>query len=269
MAEDPLTPGSTAARRELRLPDGRPVWCTSPAEASLIWREITGDGFYRHAAGRLRPGDTVLDIGANVGLASIAFATAQPDLRVIAAEPVPDTFACLRANLDRYVPGGIAARTAVAATSGTRSLTYYPSAPGNSGLYADRHADDARTRTFMRNGGLDDKSIDVLIQGLHEGRTLEVPATTVSELIRTHATAYVAMLKIDVERAELDVVQGVDPDDWARIGAVVAEVHDEAGRLTEFRTLLQKVGMSTRVRQDPALRGTDVYELYADREQPR
>jgi FkbM family methyltransferase len=269
MTGDPTMSGSAAMRREWCLPDGRSVWCTSPGEASLIWREITGDGFYRRAAEHLRPGDTVLDIGANVGLASIAFATAQPGLRVIAAEPVPDTFECLRANLGRYIPGGIAVQTAVAATPGTRNLTYYPSAPGNSGLYADRHADDALTRAFMRNGGLDDKSIDLLVEGLHDGRTLAVPVATVSELIQAHTIAHVAMLKIDVERAELDVVRGVDTDDWPRIGAVVAEVHDETGRLAEFCTLLEEVGLSTHVRQDPALRGTEVYELYADREDPR
>jgi FkbM family methyltransferase len=269
MTADPSISVPGVLRRKLRLPEGRTVWCTSPAEASLMWREITGDGSYRRAARSLRPGDTVLDIGANIGLVSIAFASAQPDLRVIAVEPVPDTFHCLQANLDRYVAGSVAVRAAVAAGPGTRNLTYYPAAPGNSGLYADRQADDALTRTFMRNGGMDDESIDLLIEGLHEGHTISVPGTTVSELVRAYGIAHVAMLKIDVERAEMDVLRGVDRADWARIGAVVAEVHDEAGRLAEFGALLREAGMSPRVRQDPDLRGTNIYEVYADREESR
>lgn len=260
-----MTGSDTAARRRLRLPDGRLVWCTRPAEASLMWREVSGDGFYRSASSRLRPGDAVLDIGANVGLVSIAFAAENPGLRVIAAEPVPDTFECLRANLDQHVPGGTAVRTAVAATVGTQQLTYYPDAPGNSGLYADRQADDALTRTFMRNGGIDDESIDLLIEGLHDGHSLEVPVTTVSALLREHGIGRVALLKVDVERAELDVLRGVAPADWPRIDAVVAEVHDEQQRLAEFCDVLRAAGLSPSTRQDPSLSGTELYEVYGER----
>ncbi|MEV1046172.1 FkbM family methyltransferase [Streptomyces sp. NPDC049916] len=260
-----MTDPSTAERRRLRLPDGRLVWCTRPAEASLMWREVSGEGFYREASRGLRPGDVVLDIGANVGLVSIAFATGSPGLRVIAAEPVPDTFDCLRANLEEHVPGGLAVRTAVAAAPGTRRFTYYPDAPGNSGLYADREADDALTRIFMRNGGIDDESIDLLIEGLHDGHSLDVPVTTVSSLLREHGIGRVALLKVDVERAELDVLRGVDPADWPRIDAVVAEVHDERNRLAEFCELLRAAGLSTRTRQDPALGGTELHEVYGDR----
>ncbi|MEV6347163.1 FkbM family methyltransferase [Actinoplanes sp. NPDC051851] len=259
----------TGTHRELRLPDGRAVWCTSPGEASLMWREATGDGFYRHAAQLLRPGDTVLDVGANVGLVSMAFADAQPRLRVIAVEPVPDTFACLEANLARWVPGAVAIRTAVAAVPGQRSLTYYPAAPGNSGLYADRLADDAMTRTYMRNSGMDDEFIELLVEGLHEGRELPVPVTTVSELMRAYDVGTVALLKVDVERAEMDVLRGVAGADWARIDAVVAEVHDEDGRLADFCALLREAGLPAQVRQDPGLVGTGLFEILAHREAGR
>ncbi|MDO0931196.1 FkbM family methyltransferase [Streptomyces sp. DG2A-72] len=254
-----------AARQEVSLPDGRRVSCTSPAEALLIWREATGSGLYGLAARELRPHDSVLDIGANVGLVSIAFTDAQRTLRIVAAEPVPDVFACLRDNITRHVPGATAVRTAVGAASGVQDFTYYPAAPGNSGLYADRAADDALTRTFLRHGGLDEEAVDMMIDGLHDGRTIQVPVTTVSDLMSEQDLRSVALLKVDVERAELDVLRGVDAADWPRIGAVVAEVHDEGGRLTQLSELLRDVGFSLRVRQDPALRGTELYEVYAYR----
>ena len=260
-----MTGSHTAERRLLRLPDGRQVWCTRPGETSLMWREVTGDGFYRRAIEQLRPGGVVLDVGANVGLVSIALSAANPGVRIVAAEPVPDTFECLRANVEQHVPGGVAVRTAVAATAGVREMTYYPEAPGNSGLYADRQADDALTRSFMRNGGLDDESIDLLVEGLHEGRIIEVEVTTVSGLLRGYDVDRVALLKVDVERAELDVLRGVDAADWARIDAVVAEVHDERGRLAEVRGLLHAAGLSTETRQDPGLSGTELYEVYGVR----
>ncbi|MFJ9692469.1 FkbM family methyltransferase [Kitasatospora sp. NPDC101183] len=256
-------PGAT--RREVNLPDGRRVSCTSPAEALLIWREATGEGLYGLAARQLRPRDTVLDIGANIGLVSIAFADAQRPLRIVSAEPVPDVFACLRDNLARHVPGATPVRTAVGAAPGVQDFTYYPAAPGNSGLYADREADDALTRTFLRHNGLDEEAVDMMVEGLHEGRNIQVPVTTVSALMREHDLRSVALLKVDVERAELDVLRGVDAEDWPRIGAVVAEVHDEGDRLAELSGLLRGAGFSLRVRQDPALVGTELYEVHAHR----
>ena len=41
------------------------------------------------------------------------------------------------------------------------------------------------------------------------------------------------LLKIDTQRAEMDVLVGVDPPDWARIKQVVMELHDQVGTETE------------------------------------
>ena len=230
----------------------------------LLWREVSGDSFYRRAAGRLRSNDTVLDIGANIGLTSILFADVQPAIRVIAVEPAPAIFACLARNLDAYLRHGHAVQTAVGASSGRLPFTYYPEATGNSGLYADRAADDAVTRTFLRNSGLADDEITLMIDGLHVGERMTVEVTTVSELLRVHGVAEVALLKIDVERAELDVLRGIADGDWPRIRSVVAEVHDEH-RLTAFCDGLRERGFALHINQEDAFRGTGLFEIHAER----
>ncbi|MEU1785771.1 FkbM family methyltransferase [Streptomyces sparsogenes] len=255
--------------RSYRLDDGRRVWCTSPAEAGSLWREMTAeDGYYRQAATRLRPGDTVLDVGANIGLASLAFAGAQPAARITAVEPVPALFDCLERNLADQVPGARALRVAVGAAPGRASMVYYPGAPANSSLYADREADDRLSRTFLRNSGIDEESAEVIVGDLHaNGETIEVEVTTVSEVLRSNGLAEVALLKIDVERAERDVLAGIEPGDWPRIGSIVAEVDDGApGGLDAFCKQLHAQGFTTRVRQDETLRGTDIHEVDAVRE---
>ncbi|MCF6525329.1 FkbM family methyltransferase [Streptomyces sp. JJ36] len=224
---------------------------------------MSSEGFYRRAAARLRPGDVVVDVGANVGLASLAFAEAQPEARIIALEPVPELFSCLEENLAAHVRNGTAVRAAVCDAPGVRTLQYYPEAPGNSGLYADREADDEVTRTYLRNGGMDEESIELLVEDLHEGRPVEVDAVTVSQVLDRHGIAEVALLKVDVERAELDVLRGVGDGDWSRIRNVVAEVHDDEGRLDAVRALLHDRGFVSRVRQDPGLKGTRLYEVDA------
>jgi FkbM family methyltransferase len=47
----------------------------------------------------LSPGALCLDVGANIGVVSIALAAQRPDCRIIAFEPIPDNANCLRHNI--------------------------------------------------------------------------------------------------------------------------------------------------------------------------
>ncbi|MFD6356804.1 FkbM family methyltransferase [Nocardia tengchongensis] len=253
--------------QQFRLDNDRTVTCTSPAEARMLWREtIAADGLYQHAAAHLRPEEIVLDIGANIGLVTMMFAEKCPGIGVIAAEPVPMIFHCLQRNMAAHVPHGVSLRVAVGAVPGTLPFTWYPQASANSGLYADRERDDENTRIFLRNSGLDDESIGYITAGLHDGEQIDVDVTTVSAVLAEHAPdAQIGLLKVDVERAELDVLRGISETDWPRIRAVVAEVHDTDGRLAQFCELLSRHGLSPRDRQDPSLAGTELHEVYAAR----
>ncbi|MFE4976930.1 FkbM family methyltransferase [Kitasatospora sp. NPDC056651] len=250
--------------RELALPDGPTVWCTSVPATTAMWREMRPPGTYHRAVERLG-GGTVVDVGANVGLLSLLCARRRPGLVVVAAEPVPELYACLTRNLAAHVGEWRAEQVAVGATGGELPFTYYPQAPGNSGLYADAAADDAITRTYLLNTGLDPEDAAELTEGVHRGIGYSVRVVTVSELIERHRIDRVALLKVDVERAELDVLRGVEPRHWPRIDAVVAEVHDERDRLAACVELLRSRGFTVTVTQDPLLADTVLYDLEAVR----
>ncbi|MFJ9929483.1 FkbM family methyltransferase [Streptomyces misionensis] len=258
--------GAPPARpRRIALPDGPEVWCTSVPAATTMWREMAPPGTYDRAAASLTEGATVLDIGANIGLMSVLCARKAPAVRVIAAEPAPELFACLRLNLELHCASWEAECVAVADRPGELPFTYYPQAPGNSGLFADPVADREVTRRYLTNTGLDPEDAAELTEGLHEGVAYRVPAVTVSELIRRHRVARVDLLKVDVERAELDVLRGVADEDWPRVDRVVAEAHDEDGRLARCERLLRSKGFEVTVSQDPLLTGTVLYEVEAGR----
>ncbi|MEV0342464.1 FkbM family methyltransferase [Nocardia sp. NPDC050713] len=257
----------TTALQQLRLDDGRTVTCTSPAEARMLWGETTSaHGFYRRAAEHLRPGDIALDIGANIGLTAMMFADICPGIQVIAVEPAPMTYRCLDRNIAAHVPAGLSLELAVGASPGTQAFTWYPRASANSGFFADREADDQATRIYLRNCGLDDKAIGLITHGLHEGVPLQVEVTTVSAILDEHCRdREIGLLKVDVERAELDVLRGITDTDWRRIHAVVAEIHDIEDRLREVRELFDQHGMSVQAQQDPRLVGTEIHEVFATR----
>jgi 31-O-methyltransferase len=250
---------------ECTLPDGRRITCVSVAEAMVLWGEATGEGLYRSAAEDLMPGGTVLDIGANIGMVSLMLGGKVPDLRIIAVEPAPTTFACLEANLAAHLPQAVALRSVVCERAGERSFTYYPKSTGNSGMFADRDADDENTRIFMRNSGIAGEFIEEMVKDLHVGVEMTVPALTVSDLIRRYTLREVSLLKVDVERAEHLVLRGIEPRHWPLVRRVVAEVHDEGDRMKTMTGLLERHGFTVDVVQNPQLAGTSLYELDARR----
>ena len=66
----------------------------------------------------------------------------------------------------------------------------------------------------------------------------------------------IALLKVDVEGEELEVLRGLDGDDgdgdgggyWPRVRQVVAEAHDVGARLAQLRSLLERRGFEVGAR---------------------
>ncbi len=78
------------------------------------------------------------------------------------------------------------------------------------------------------------------------------------------------LLKIDVQRAEMDVLLGLDDAALAKVRQIVLEVHDKrdgatAGRADALSDLLRRHGFEVSIRQDALLEGTDRYNCYAVR----
>ena len=61
----------------------------------------------------------------------------------------------------------------------------------------------------------------------------------------------IALLKVDVEGAELQVLLGIDEADWARLEQVVVEVHDRDGKLEAVAELLRFRGFAVKVERGP------------------
>jgi acyl carrier protein len=73
------------------------------------------------------------------------------------------------------------------------------------------------------------------------------------------------LLKVDVEKSEMDVLAGLESEDWAGIMQVVVEVHDLDGRLAQITSLLESHGFTLEVEQDGSLADSTLYNVYAVR----
>jgi FkbM family methyltransferase len=140
----------------------------------------------------LRPGDVVLDIGANVGLFSLVAARAVgPSGSVHAFEPVPGNCERLEENLQ---------------LNGFTNVTVNRSAvrdrPGTVALSID--ADMARTSGASTSGFFTVSELE------DPARKVTAPAVTIDDYATSHlGTRAIRLVKIDVEGSEPSVLAGM------------------------------------------------------------
>ncbi len=270
---------------EVLLPNGMAVSCHQKHEVPLIQLEVQsyfGNGM------RLNAGDTMFDVGANIGLFSLAaYQHCDRDLRIFAFEPVAAIFELLQVNCERNTEKlhVNVFRCGLSHRAGTAELAYYPRAPVLSTAYPDREADLKVLQEIivdhlihLEEAPLAVRCLRWLPRSLRDPlvasvlRRALVPVTvpcemrTLSEVVSDYGVERIDLLKIDVEKAELDVLKGIDGSDWPKIRQVVVEVHDLDDRVETITRLLSAGGLrSISVDQPPTLKDSNIFTVFATR----
>jgi FkbM family methyltransferase len=137
----------------------------------------------------------ILDLGANIGLASLYFAGCWPEARIIAVEPAPDNYELLRNNLgghDNIRP----VHAAVAASAGTVRIA---------------------------NPGADAWGYQT--ESVAPGSDRAIAALPVSDLLKLEPLAIPFIAKIDIEGFEKDLFSA--NTGWvSRFPILIVELHD-------------------------------------------
>lgn len=277
-------PRRGSGTRPSALPNGLAVYGAKPADVRS--QHFIAD--YFRPGVELHAGMTVVDVGANIGLFSLeVLRRCSGDVNLFAFEPAPDTFANLERNVRTLFPGAPAHldRRAIADRVGSATLYHRPRVSVTSSLH-NEPLGDARALLdgMLREPPAEYREVfPAWFQRLPRGGArrllgavaawahrpvVEIPCevTTVSAVLRDHAIDRVDLLKIDVEGAELDVLRGIEPNDWARIGRLMVEVHDLDDRVATIRGMLASAGFDdVSVTQDWPFEGTNVHMVHADR----
>ena len=134
-----------------------------------------------------------------------------------------------------------------------------------SGLYADAEAERSVVLNYLRNQQEienDTPELEELLRERFRSTVVPVQLRTLSSIIAAEGLNRIDLLKINVEKSELDVLLGIRADDWAKIRQLVIEV-DERKNLGSITTLLNQHGFQTTIEQDPVLKNTDLHYVYA------
>ncbi|MDZ7887760.1 MAG: FkbM family methyltransferase [Pseudomonas sp.] len=127
-------------------------------------------------------GATAVDIGANIGLTSLALSGICHDGKVIAIEPVPRTFELLNKNLvETGAPNVSTFNVAVGAGEGSVSM----------------YVDERNLATSF-------------VVDIDSGSSQEIPMTSLDSLVSRLAIERLDFIKMDVEGCELEVLKGAE-----------------------------------------------------------
>lgn len=125
----------------------------------------------------LKPGVTLLDIGANMGIYSLL--AADKAKRIFAFEPVPENLSLLRKSVKANSASSVKViPAAVGEKDGSVEMHIIPNSLGTHGIYADSES------------------------------TLTVQIVSIDNFIKEHSVGKVDLMKIDVEGYEPYVVKG-------------------------------------------------------------
>ncbi|MFB8280456.1 FkbM family methyltransferase [Nocardia colli] len=255
-----------AGLAECHLPDGLTVCCVNPAEAAALHHEIFVERSWLAGDLSLDDGDTVVDVGANIGLSTLFFHRERTDIRLLSFEPARLPFAALTINVARNGVNAVCRPVALGAAAGLADFTYYPTVTAMSGLHADPKEDADITRLYMENCGFTPEDIAALVPERYLAETVTVEVSTLSEELRRAGVDRVDLLKIDVEKSELQVLDGLDRTSWDRVRRVAIEVHDSEGSLDGICDRLFTFGFRVHVDQEPLHRNLGLYTVTGVRE---
>lgn len=235
-------------------------------EADFIFREVFRDNEYLRNGVALPEHPTIVDVGANIGGASVLFGLVSPGARVLALEPVPHLCRAVELNARLHDIDLVVIPSAVGDARRKTQITYYPKNTAMSGLLADQ-ADREVLKTYL--AGEEDAAsaagLDTMVAELLVGESIECDVQTLGQALEGHSVDHIDLLKIDVEKAEWQVLLGIDDDLWQRVDQVVMEVHDIDGRVAACVSLLEGKGFSVLVDRNQDLLNTNMYGVYARR----
>ncbi|MEO8156419.1 MAG: amino acid adenylation domain-containing protein [Betaproteobacteria bacterium] len=251
------------------LPDGSPIAHLNKSETDYIYNEIfVLQAYLRHGIS-IRDGDCIIDAGANIGLFTVFASRLARNVRMLSFEPNPAAFACLKANAEAWGTSVKCLPLGLSRENKSAELTFFQGLSLLSGFYADAAVEHEMVKNYVLNQQPDPSQseqsaadIGALIDDRLQSRVITAQLRTLSSVMAEEGIDRIDLLKINVEKSELDVLMGIGRDDWARIRQLVIEV-DQNANLTPITDLLEQHGFEYLVEQDPLLRNTELCYVYA------
>lgn len=225
------------------LPNGLTLWLPSRrmrGAAEYVVREIFKQRRYYRPGFEIRPDDTVVDIGANMGAFVLWAATQAARGRVVAVEPT-SIIDCLNTNVSlNRLENVTTIKAAVGEDGGELRFVTYPGFNINSHQHGWRPAPVTRFLINLRYGRYKSGPVQETARVISLGRLMD-----------ECGLERVNFLKIDCEGGEYAIFENLTARDLARVDRVAMEFHElhSSQRHERLVTILRENGFRVLVQK--------------------
>jgi FkbM family methyltransferase len=217
--------------KKIRLRNGLIIIGRTKSSITDLVDEIFIKEVYNPPHLKIKPGDTVIDIGANIGIFSL-YAAKKGATNIYCAEPLPGIIPLIRKN---FVNNNLKTPTII-----RRGISYKN---GNAKLYL---------------GDLDSHAL--LFNHNHAGtfhKYVEIKTISLEDLLSELKIRSVDFLKIDCEGCEGYIINSTPKKIWKGIKRVAIEYHNDVSNLSSEQIIekLKLFGYKTKINESDNLFG--------------
>ncbi|MHC0066349.1 FkbM family methyltransferase [Nostoc sp. UIC 10890] len=260
-------------QRRYKLPNNLEIVYQSKAEVDYFYEDIFNNQVYLKHGIKLCDRACIFDVGANIGMFTLFASQQCQNPTIYAFEPAPPLFEILRLNTTLHEVNVKLFNLGISNEPKTATFTFYPHSSGMSSFYAEKEEEKEVLKAIMVNqlergmNGMNEvmEYADELLGERLREQNFTCQLKPLSEIIREQKVERIDLLKIDVQKSELDVIQGIQEQDWEKIQQIVIEVHDTDGRLENITSLLKKQGYNVVTEQEDLYQHSIMYNVYAIR----
>ena len=262
--------------KKIFLSDGSSIYCISTLEAQMLDLHVAE---YLKNGISINNGDTIIDVGANIGMFGHKLTRQYSDIKIIAFEPVDSIFKVLQQNVKssknsqyQIFPYGLSNNNE------SKNIVYYPNSPAlstsnpeiwdnnNQLLLAFKGSIKSGPRKWWWAKLIPSIFYPLIISWLKKNpEKIKCQLKTLSYVIKENSLKKIDLLKIDCEGNELKVLEGINEKDWDIIKQIVLEVHDINGRYNKIINILKKHRFSLQTFKEPSLKETNLLNIFAIR----
>jgi amino acid adenylation domain-containing protein/FkbM family methyltransferase len=262
--------GDDSGSRRLKfteLPNGVEIAYANPGETQFVYDEVYERRVYGLNGIAVPDRGCVVDVGANIGMFSLWASEQATEVAVFSFEPLPPIFALLETNLALHVRRGRAMPFGLGARAEEAVFYYFP----HDTIFSGRSpgADERLiVGELLRREApeLSSEAIDELLDDRLRTVAYRSRIEPLSAVIDELGIDRIDLLKVDVEKSELEVFAGIEERHWPLIDQIAIEVHGP--RLTEIVVpMLERRGFSV-AGADTSVEGVGLTNVYARRHRP-